>query len=106
MHIRTNREVLVPVLQKVGGVVERRQTLPVLGNLLILASEGTVEVSGTDLEVEVRAGFDADVQAGGEITVPARKLTDICRALPKARTSRCARTRSAFRFSQAGVGSL
>jgi DNA polymerase III subunit beta len=83
MHIRTNREVLVPVLQKVGGVVERRQTLPVLGNLLILASEGTVEVSGTDLEVEVRAGFDADVQAGGEITVPARKLTDICRALPE-----------------------
>jgi DNA polymerase-3 subunit beta len=83
MHIRTNREALVPVLQKVGGVVERRQTLPVLGNLLIAASEGTVEVSGTDLEVEVRATLRADVQTGGETTVPARKLMDICRALPE-----------------------
>lgn len=83
MHIRTNREALVPVLLKVGGVVERRQTLPVLGNLLISASDGTVEMSGTDLEVEVKASLAAQVLSGGEITVPARKLIDICRALPE-----------------------
>lgn len=82
MFIRTNREMLLPVLAKVGGVVERRQTLPILGNFLVSASDGSVQFTGTDLEVEIRAAAPAKVLSGGEATLPARKLIDICRALP------------------------
>lgn len=83
MHIRTNRETLLPALAKVSGVVERRQTLPILGNFLLVATDDSVEITGTDLEVEVRAGASAIVERPGEISLPARKLVDICRALPE-----------------------
>jgi DNA polymerase-3 subunit beta len=82
MQFSIQREVLLKPLQQVIGVVERRQTLPVLSNLLVVASQNRVTFTGTDLEVEMSAGVDAqDVQAG-EVTIPARKLFDICRALP------------------------
>jgi DNA polymerase III subunit beta len=83
MHIRTNRETLLPALAKVSGVVERRQTLPILGNFLLAASNDSIEITGTDLEVEVRAGASAIVERPGEISLPARKIVDICRALPE-----------------------
>lgn len=83
MQIFTTKELLMPLLNRAGGVVERRQTLPVLGNLLISATAQTIEVVGTDLEVEVRSRIPADVESPGEITVPARKLIDIWRALPE-----------------------
>jgi DNA polymerase-3 subunit beta len=82
MHIRANRETLNAMLSRVGGVVERRQTLPILANLLLTTNEGYVQVTGTDLEMEVRARTTANVLEPGEITLPARKLIDICRALP------------------------
>jgi DNA polymerase-3 subunit beta len=83
MQILTKKEALMPLLNRVGGVVERRQTLPVLGNLLISATEQLIEVVGTDLEVEVRSRLPANVESPGEITVPARKMIDIWRALPE-----------------------
>jgi DNA polymerase-3 subunit beta len=83
MKIRVNRETMMPSLAQVGGVVERRQTLPILGNLLVAASSDTVSVTGTDLEIEVTSRFDANVEAAGDITLPARKFIDICRALPE-----------------------
>ncbi|MCB2262046.1 MAG: DNA polymerase III subunit beta [Candidatus Thiosymbion ectosymbiont of Robbea hypermnestra] len=81
MKIRTSREALVSVLLKVGGVVERRQTLPILGNILVSAKEDLIQVIGTDLEIEVCAKFNSKVEQPGETTLPARKFTDICRAL-------------------------
>src|SRR5690242_12947790 len=82
MQFSIQREVLLKPLQQVIGVVERRQTLPVLSNLLVVADGSRVRFTGTDLEVEMAASVEAlDVQ-GGEITIPARKLFDICRALP------------------------
>jgi DNA polymerase-3 subunit beta len=83
MYIRTNREALMPVLGKVGGVIERRQTLPILGNFLFAASDDSIEITGTDLEIEVRARTSATVERAGEVTLPARKLLDIVRALPE-----------------------
>lgn len=83
MKIQMNREALVPVLTKVGGVVERRQTLPILGNLLIVAKDDFIQVTGTDLEIEVCAKFDSTIEQPGEITLPARKFIDICKALPE-----------------------
>jgi len=82
MQFSIQREVLLKPLQQVVGVVERRQTLPVLANLLVRASGSEVSFTGTDLEVEMIATTAADGVQEGEITIPARKLFDIVRALP------------------------
>jgi DNA polymerase III subunit beta len=76
------REALLKPLQQVVGVVERRQTLPVLSNLLVSVSADGVSFTGTDLEVEMIARAAAEDLDAGEVTIPARKLFDICRALP------------------------
>lgn len=82
MKFKIKREMLLKPLQFVIGVVERRQTLPVLSNLLVQADTGRISLTATDLEVELVANFDLDVTEGGEITIPARKFLDICRTLP------------------------
>ncbi len=82
MRFSIQREALLRRLQQVVGVVERRQTLPVLANLLVNVDSGGVALTGTDLEVEMVARTEADDLDAGEVTVPARKLFDICRALP------------------------
>jgi len=82
MRFSIQREALLKPLQQVVGVVERRQTLPVLANLLVVAEGERVTFTGTDLEVEMAAGTSAQDVEAGEITIPARKLFDICRALP------------------------
>jgi DNA polymerase III subunit beta len=82
MRFSVQREVLLKPLSQVVGVVERRQTLPVLANLLVVAGAEGVSFTGTDLEVEMIARTAADGVEAGELTVPARKLFDICRALP------------------------
>ena len=82
MKLTATREVLLKPLQAVIGVVERRQTMPILANVLLVAKDGQLAVTATDLEVELVADADVEVQAAGEVTVPGRKLLDICRALP------------------------
>ncbi|GGJ94951.1 DNA polymerase III subunit beta [Pseudomonas matsuisoli] len=83
MHFSIQREALLKPLQLVAGVVERRQTLPVLSNVLLVVEGQQLSLTGTDLEVELvgRVTLD-DVAEPGEITVPARKLMDICKSLP------------------------
>ncbi len=83
MKIEISREALVPALQAVIGVVERRQTLPVLANVLVVADEAGLSLTTTDLEVELVARVDLQIEEGGQITVPARKLMDIVRNLPE-----------------------
>ena len=82
MNLSASRDVLLKPLQAVIGVVERRQTMPILSNVLLKAGEGRLSVTATDLEVELVAETAVDVQSGGEVTVSGRKLLDICRALP------------------------
>lgn len=84
MKFTADREALLRPLQLVTGVVERRQTLPVLANLLIVAEQGTLSITGTDLEVELVAVESAvTIEQEGRTTIPARKLTDIWRSLPE-----------------------
>ena len=83
MKLTTSRENLLKVLQAVIGVVERRQTMPILANILLVAKNGYIAVTATDLEVELVGTIEVLVEKPGEITVPARKLLDICRALPE-----------------------
>lgn len=83
MKLSAARDVLLKPLQAVIGVVERRQTMPILSNVLLVAKDNELSVTATDLEVELVAQAEVEVEAGGEITVSGRKLLDICRALPE-----------------------
>ena len=83
MHIRAQREQLIHALNKVGGVIERRQTLPILGNLHIHADLDRLTLTGTDREVEIRTHLECSALEPGDITVPARKFIDIARSLPE-----------------------
>lgn len=78
-----SRNQLLKPLQLVSGVVEKRQTLPILSNLLLEVEGNQLSLIGTDLEVELigRVQLDAE-SAAGAITVPAKKLVDIVRSLP------------------------
>jgi DNA polymerase-3 subunit beta len=82
MQIKLTREALLPALQAVANVVERRQTLPILSNVLLTAENGRLHLLGTDMEVEVSVNCEAAIVKEGATTVPARKLLDICRSLP------------------------
>ena len=83
MKFSLSREVLLKPLQLVVGVVERRQTLPILSNVLLTLEGSRLSITGTDLEVEIVGNTDVDSsEEGGEVTVSARKLLDICRSLP------------------------
>lgn len=83
MKLTALREDILAPLQDVIGVVERKQTMPVLANVLLSSRENGLRITGTDLEVELVATSQANVQEIGDITVPGRKLLDIFRALPE-----------------------
>lgn len=83
MKFQVDRETLLKPIQAVIGVVERRQTMPILANMLLVAEKGRLSVTATDLEVELVASTSLEVEQEGEATVPGRKLLDICRALPE-----------------------
>lgn len=83
MKFTIRQEELLQPISQVIGVVERRQTLPVLANFLVSARGKRLSITGTDMEVELIASVKADIQTEGEITVPARKLVDIVRKLPE-----------------------
>ena len=84
MKFTISRDALIKPLNLVAGVVERRQTLPILANVLMVLDGDRLSLTGTDLEVEL-VGRVQLPQAGdsGEVTVPARKLVDICKSLPE-----------------------
>ncbi|MBO6564171.1 MAG: DNA polymerase III subunit beta [Pseudomonadales bacterium] len=83
MKFTINREKLLVPLQLACGVVEKRQTAPVLSNLLLVLEEGHLVITGTDQELEMTVRIpDVSVEEAGEVTVPARKLMDICKSLP------------------------
>ena len=83
MKFSIHCEALLKSLQKVVGAIERRQTQVILSNVLLVLSREQLSISATDLEVELiaRLGVDA-VEEAGAVTVPAKKLIDICRNVP------------------------
>lgn len=83
MKFSAARSSLLSALQAVTGVVEKRQTMPVLANVLLIVKENVLSITGTDLEVELSSNTSVDGKEDGEITVPGRKLLDIVKALPE-----------------------
>jgi DNA polymerase-3 subunit beta len=82
MKFTIARETLLTPLQQVIGVIEKRQTLPILSNVLLKLADGQLELTGTDLEVQLVTRTTVETGDAGAVTVPARKLLDICRLLP------------------------
>ena len=83
MKIKLKREDILEPLQQLGGVVERRQTLPILANILVKTGKGIMDMTATDLEVELKTQAIADCETDVEFTIPARKILDICKSLPE-----------------------
>jgi DNA polymerase-3 subunit beta len=83
MKFSAARETLLKPLQTVVGVVERRQTMPILSNVLLSTQGSKLSITATDLEVEMVAEAEVKGESAGDITVPGRKLHDIFRALPE-----------------------
>jgi DNA polymerase-3 subunit beta len=84
MDVILDRDAFLKGLQMVQNIVEPRQTLPILANVLLETEEGTVRLTATDLEVGARVSVPARVVGKGAVTVSARKLAEIVKELPAA----------------------
>ena len=85
--LKAAQEKFLGALQSVAGIVERRHTLPVLANVLIRKTDGHIELTASDLEIQVRTSAELGGDSGHfATTVGARKLIDILRALPADQT--------------------
>ena len=82
MNFNIKRSDLLPCLQCVSGNIDRRQTLPILSNLLFDIKPNSFSVTTTDMEVELVVEVEVKLEESTRITLPARKLLDICRSLP------------------------
>ena len=83
MELVVRKTDLLRELQLFQGIVERKNTIPILANVLIEASDGEVKLLATDLEVGLRSRCDASVAKRGSLTLPAKKLYEIIKALPE-----------------------
>ena len=80
---QVSRDALLKPLQAVSGIVERRQTLPILANVLLEQKDGRLFVTATDLEMQITANSELASKQDQAVTVGARKLQDLLRALPE-----------------------
>ena len=83
MDFYITKEEVVKSLNLTLGVVEKRQTLPILSNVLFEVDESSLKLTATDLESEISTTSTiSNYKSGGKTTAPARKLSDLCRLLP------------------------
>ncbi len=83
MHFTIEKEFFLKGLSRIQGIVEKRNTIPVLSNVLIEADEEGINLTATDLEVGMRASYPATVKTPGRVTVSAKKIFEITKELPE-----------------------
>ncbi len=83
MKFSVAKDVVLEELQLLQGIVEKRNTMPILANILITVGEGKVELIGTDLEVGLKTHFEAQTDEPGTVTVSGKKIYEIVRSLPE-----------------------
>ena len=76
MKFNVNSTVFAQALGAVIGAIEKRTSIPVLGGVLVVAKDGRLSLTATDLELSIRTLVDADVKVDGSAVVPAKKLFD------------------------------
>jgi DNA polymerase-3 subunit beta len=82
MKLKMKKEELLKGLQRIQGVVEKKNTMPILSNMLFVADKSGVEIVATDLEIGLRGRYTAAVEDPGAVTVSAKKMYEIVRELP------------------------
>jgi DNA polymerase III subunit beta len=82
MKFTIKKEEILKGLQRIQGVVEKKNTMPILSNMLLTAEGSRVEIVATDLEIGLRGDYSADVEKSGAVTVSAKKMYEIVRELP------------------------
>ena len=83
MNIKIDRELLITPLGNVSGIVEKRHALPILSNLLLEGGQGKLKFTATDLEMQISTHIATEISEDFQITISAKKLFDITRALPE-----------------------
>lgn len=87
MNFSIEKEVFLKGISRVQGIVEKRNTIPILSNVLIEADGESIFLTATDLEVGMRASYPAKINQAGKITVSAKKLFEIVKELPEKEVS-------------------
>ena len=82
MKFRISKEAFLDGLQKVQHVVSSRTTLPILSNVLLVAKDGRLQFTTTDLDVGITGSVEAQIEKEGATTLPAKRLVSIVRELP------------------------
>ncbi|MCI0445651.1 DNA polymerase III subunit beta [bacterium] len=83
MLFKVNRENILSDLQNIVGVIEKKQTIPILANVLLEADHDQLTMTGTDLEIQLVTKSSIETNSTGKTTTSARKLLDFCRLLPE-----------------------
>ncbi len=82
MKLKIKKDELLKGLQRIQGVVEKKNTMPILSNMLLKADSSGVEIVATDLEIGLRGRYVAEVEKPGAVAVSAKKMYEIVRELP------------------------
>jgi DNA polymerase-3 subunit beta len=82
MKLKIKKDEILKGLQRIQGVVEKKNTMPILSNMLLTADDSGVEIVATDLEIGLRGRYAAEVEKKGSVTVSAKKMYEIVRELP------------------------
>lgn len=82
MKLKIKKEEILKGLQRIQGVVEKKNTMPILSNMLLTADSSGVEIVATDLEIGLRGRYAGEVEKPGSVTVSAKKMYEIVRELP------------------------
>lgn len=99
MDFVVKRNDLLRELQLFQGIVERKNTIPILANVLMESADGGIRLVATDLEVALRSRCDAEVSKAGALTLPAKKLFEIVRSLPDSADIRVAEDKNGVRVA-------
>ena len=86
MKFSIGKEPFLDELQVLQGIVEKRNTMPILANILMNVQPNDIELTGTDLEVGMRTHLQADIATPGAITVNGKKIYEIVKSLPEGQT--------------------
>lgn len=83
MKLKIKKDEILRGLQRIQGVVDKKNTMPILANMLLIADGKGIEIIATDLEIGLRGRYAAEVEKPGAVTVSAKKMFEIVRELPE-----------------------